>query len=82
MHSLKNNQNFHVKSESGTAEADATVYVWLLLTHTRTVYLAQQPNIYILYCCIYTLQLWKAWFLCEYSKYFWDSVSYEAQINK
>ena len=35
MHSLKNNQNFHVKSESGTAEADATVYVWLLLTHTR-----------------------------------------------
>ena len=33
MHSLKNNQNFHVKSESGTAEADATVYVWLLLTH-------------------------------------------------
>ena len=35
MHSVKNNQNFHVKSESGTAEADATVYVWLLLTHTR-----------------------------------------------
>ena len=47
MHSLKNNQNFHVKSESGTAEADATVYVWLLLTHVL-VSLAQQPNIYIL----------------------------------
>ena len=45
----KNNQNLRVKSESGTAEADATVYVWLLLTHTRISGTATQHLLLHLY---------------------------------
>ena len=70
----ENNKNIHIKTEPGTAGADATVYVWLLYTcifHRNRTYFSVAPPVT---CSRYIVSgdsdncwnLLKLWLLCCY----------------